>query len=186
MPRGVRRYKLVLIETAYNARVNPVWGASGLVGAVAGPVGAAAPVGPAVKAPWPVSKRPTWPKIDRSTPPPDSRQVRFRHRQPETLRTSETRQASRYAREGPAATRACHQHPVDWRYTQRRMRCRFEIAPWPPQAAAQNMQDPYRGRRIFTWRCDGVKSGCFGGMHRYICWARWALELALVALSLVY
>ena len=36
MPRGVRRYKLVLIETAYNARVNPVWGASGLDGAVAG------------------------------------------------------------------------------------------------------------------------------------------------------
>ena len=94
---GVRRYKLVLIETAYNARMNPVWGASGLVGAVAGPVGAAAPVGPAVKAPWSVSKRSTWPKIDRSTPPPDARQVRFRHRQPETLRTSETRQASRYA-----------------------------------------------------------------------------------------
>ena len=148
--------------------MNPVWGASGLVGAVAGPVGAAAPVGPAVKAPWSVSKRSTWPNIYRSTPPPDSRQVRFRHRQPETLRTSETRQASRYAREGPAATRACHQHPVDWRYTQRRMRCRFEIAPRPPQAAAQNMQDPYRGRRIFTWRRDGVKSDCFGGTWRYI------------------
>eukprot|EP01046_Picozoa_sp_COSAG06_P062870 COSAG06_NODE_14355_length_1163_cov_5.219925_2_plen_110_part_01 len=71
----------LLFKTAYNARMNPVWGASGLVGAVAGPVGAAAPVGPAVKAPWSVSKRSTWPNIYRSTPPPDSRQVRFRHRQ---------------------------------------------------------------------------------------------------------
>ena len=107
--RGVRRYKLVLIETPHNVRVNPAWGVAGLVGAVAGPVGAAAPVGPAVEAPWSVSKPSTWPKIDRSTPPPDSRQVRFRHRQPEALRTSETRQAPGYAREGPAATRACHQ-----------------------------------------------------------------------------
>jgi hypothetical protein len=32
--RGVRRYKLVLIETAYNVRVGPVCGAAGLVGAV--------------------------------------------------------------------------------------------------------------------------------------------------------
>eukprot|EP01046_Picozoa_sp_COSAG06_P025182 COSAG06_NODE_2101_length_7596_cov_8.223956_10_plen_80_part_00 len=60
--RGVRRYKLVLIEMAYNVRVNPAWGVAGLVGAVAGPVGAAAPVGPAVKAPWSVSKPSTWPK----------------------------------------------------------------------------------------------------------------------------
>ena len=47
----VRRYKLVLIETAYNVRVGPVWGVAGLVGAAVGPVGAAAPVGPAVEAP---------------------------------------------------------------------------------------------------------------------------------------
>eukprot|EP01046_Picozoa_sp_COSAG06_P005845 COSAG06_NODE_264_length_18850_cov_2499.951848_21_plen_51_part_01 len=50
---------------AYNVRVNPVWGVAGLVGVVAGLVGADAPVGPAVKAPWSVSKRSTWPKIDR-------------------------------------------------------------------------------------------------------------------------
>ena len=36
------------------------------------------------------------------------------------------------------------------------------------QAAAQNMQDPCRGRRIFTWWRDGVKSDCFGGTRRYI------------------
>ena len=46
--RGVRRYKFVPIETAYNVRVGPVWGVAGLVGVVSGPVGAAAPVGPAV------------------------------------------------------------------------------------------------------------------------------------------
>ena len=73
---------------------------------------------------------------------------------------------------------------------ERKQQPELAVEPMPEPVPEPELElvsgDPYRGRRIFTWRCDGVKSDWFGGTHRYICWTRWALELALVASSLAY